>query len=117
MNRELCWVVLEKKVVPSKVVGMISSWHTGMQASIFVNGTSCEPFVVSSGLRQGCVLAPFLFNMFWNQVLLEWKKRLGNTVGVTVAYRFSNKLHNPRIKSCDGTVLVSEGLFADNMEV
>ena len=82
-----------------------------------MNGTLCEPFVVSSGLRQGCVLAPFLFNMFWNQVLLEWKKRLGNAVGVKVTYRFLNKLHNPRIRSYDGVVSVSEGLFADDMEV
>jgi len=101
VNRELCWDVLVKNGVPSKIVAMISALHTGMQASIFVNGTLCEPFVVSSGLRQGCVLAPFLFNMFWNQVLLEWKKRLGNAVGVKVTYRFSNKLHNPRIRSCD----------------
>jgi hypothetical protein len=88
-----------------------------MMATISVNGCLCEPFEVSSGLRQGCVLAPLLFNLFWNQVVQEWKKRLGDAVGIRVAYKFSTRLQNPRIKSNDGVALVSEGLFADDMEL
>ena len=50
VNRALCWSVLEKIGVPSNVVGLIAGLHTGMMATISVNGCLCESFEDSSGL-------------------------------------------------------------------
>ena len=61
--------------------------------------------------------SPLLINLFWNQVVQEWKKRLGDAVGIRVSYKFSTRLQYPRIKSNDGVAFVSEGLFADDMEL
>ena len=33
-----------------------------MQSLVFVNGKESEPFSINSGVRQGCVAAPELFN-------------------------------------------------------
>ena len=41
-----------------------SSFHDGMAAQIKLNGTLLEPISVDNGLRQGCCMAPVLFNLY-----------------------------------------------------
>jgi len=55
VNRDLCWDVLVKNGVPSKIVAMISALHTGMQASIF----GMVLFVNHSWSPLACVRAVF----------------------------------------------------------
>ena len=37
-----------------------------MQAEVLVDGQSSSQFVVHNGTRQGCVIAPTLFNLYFN---------------------------------------------------
>ena len=48
---------------------IIKSLHNGMLASVRVRGGVSESFVVSNGLRQGCTLAPMLFNLYFAAVV------------------------------------------------
>ncbi len=41
-----------------------------------VDGDLTEPFDVSNCLRQGCVLAPVLFDMFWCAMIDYWRRLL-----------------------------------------
>ena len=50
---------------------VIVSFHDGMMASVCSGGESSEAFPVSNGTKQGCVLAPVLFALFFS-VMLEY---------------------------------------------
>ena len=54
----------------------IRQFHDGMQACVQLDDGECsDKFDVGQGLRQGCVLAPLLFNMFFTAVLRVAEKR------------------------------------------
>jgi hypothetical protein len=65
VNRELMWWILKRIGVPPKLVAVIMGLHKGMRARMRVEGKVGEWFDVVLGLRQGCVIAPLLFNIFF----------------------------------------------------
>jgi hypothetical protein len=70
IDRTLLWLILAKIGVPEKMINVIRAFHDGMQAVVRLEGGALsKPFDVSGGLRQGCVLAPVMFNIFFAVVL------------------------------------------------
>ena len=65
VNRETLWVILSKLGCPTKVVNLIRKLHDGMTGQVLSCGEASEPFSISNGVKQGCVLAPVLFNLFF----------------------------------------------------
>ena len=61
--RDAMWLALKKLGVPEKTVQLIRSFHSGMEANICVEGELLEEISVENGLRQGCCMAPVLFNL------------------------------------------------------
>ena len=54
---------------PPKLQSMIESFHTDTNGTVQFNCSSSEPFEIRSGLKQGCVLAPTLFGIFFDRLL------------------------------------------------
>jgi hypothetical protein len=73
--REGMWLVLRRFGVPESLVKVIRSFHDGMQAAVKLGGELSDPFEVLQGLRQGCVMSPVLFNMYFAAMILEVGKR------------------------------------------
>ena len=77
-----------------------------------------EPFDIKSGVKQGCVLAPTLFSIFFSMVL---KHAFGtSTEGVYLHTRSDGRLFNlPRLraKTKIREVLIRDLLFADDAAV
>ena len=51
------------------MLNVICSFHEGMKAFVSAGGKNSETFSVSSGTKQGCVLAPVLFALFFSVML------------------------------------------------
>ena len=69
INREGLWCILEKTGCPPHFVAIIRSFHDGMKVTVR-EGTEHSPyFDVTSGTKQGCVLAPTLFSIFFSLML------------------------------------------------
>ena len=64
VDRDLMWRILEKCGCTKRFVQMIRSLHDGMAVRIRIGNDLSEPFEVSRGVKQGCVLAPVLFNIY-----------------------------------------------------
>ena len=67
VDRELLlWKVLARAGVPEEMIAVIRQFHDGMQAQVRMDdGELSDWFEVTRGLRQGCVLSPLLFNIFF----------------------------------------------------
>ena len=66
VDRELLWKVLARAGVPEEMIAGIRQFHDGMQAQVRMDdGELADWFEVTQGLRQGCVLSPLLFNIFF----------------------------------------------------
>lgn len=76
VNRKPLWTVLERFGCPQKFVKIIQLSHEGMTSQVFSSGDITEPFEISNGVKQGCVLAPVLFNIFFTCMLSHVVKGL-----------------------------------------
>ena len=65
VNRTLLWTVLARFGVPQIMILIIRHFHDSMRACVRLDDRVCSRwFAVEQGLRQGCVLALLLFNIF-----------------------------------------------------
>ena len=70
VDRTLLWQVLTRIGVPPQMIAVIRQFHDGMRACLRPDDGVCSDlFEVEQGLRQGCVLSPLLFNIFFAAVL------------------------------------------------
>ena len=70
VGRTLLWTELVRLGVPQNMISVIRQFHEGMRACVGLDGRVCSRwFAVEQGLRQGCVLAPLLFNIFFAAVI------------------------------------------------
>ena len=108
------WRVLEKLGVPPTMLSLIKSLHEGMTAQIRVSGNLTDSIAVCNGLRQGCTLAPTLFNLYFSAVMTSWRSQ-STSRGVPVKYRIGRKLVGDRTaKSRLDAVYITESQFADD---
>lgn len=71
VNRDTLWTVLERYGVPRKLRSLIKALYHKTDAAVRVNGELTEWFEVKTGLRQGCLLSPALFNVYIDFVVRE----------------------------------------------
>ena len=106
------WHVLQKFGIPRSIINVIHSLHVGMQAEVTVDSQVAPMFEVCNGLRQGCVIAPTLFNHYFVLVIEQWRTKCSE-IGVDVHYKCGGRLVGQRTRR-PSKVRVTELLFADD---
>nr|KAG5689440.1 hypothetical protein BaRGS_012262 [Batillaria attramentaria] len=61
VDREALWKLLRHYGVPGKIISLIQCTYQDMSCRISHAGQLSESFEVKTGVRQGCLLSPFLF--------------------------------------------------------
>ena len=84
-----------------------------MKAEVTMDGQVALEFEVRNGLRQGCVLAQMLFNLYFNSVIGQWRERCME-IGVNVLYKCGGKLVGERMRK-PFIPRVSKLQFADDL--
>ena len=110
------WKIMEKFSCPAKFIAMVRQFQDGMLARVQNDGEVSDPFPVTNGVKQGCVLASTLFSMMFSAMLTDAFQDCDN--GIPIRYRFDGKLFNLRrlqAKSNVQTEVLDEFPFADDM--
>ena len=94
VSREGLFKILDKIGCPPKLKKMIESFHTNMRGTVQFDGSTSESFPILSGVKQGCVLAPTLFGIFFSVVLNHAFRN--NEYGVYLHTRSDGRLFNIR---------------------
>ncbi|VDO91705.1 unnamed protein product [Schistosoma margrebowiei] len=67
VDRTTLWKFLRHYGVPQKIVNIIQNSYDGLNCKIVHGGQLTKSFEVKTGVRQGCLLSPFLFLL-----VIEW---------------------------------------------
>jgi hypothetical protein len=94
VSRDGLWRIMSKFGCPPEFIEMVKQFHEGMQARVQDNEDSSEPFAVTNGVKQGCVLAPTLFSLMFSAMLHDAFHE--HNTGVGLRYRTDGKLFNLR---------------------
>ena len=92
IGRDGLWKLLPKFGCPPHLTNIIHQFHKGMEGCINICGELSDQFPINNSVKQGCVLAPTLFGLFFNAVLQDAIS--GLKAGVFLQMRTDGKLLN-----------------------
>ena len=121
--RGLLWKILRKIYkIPENIVDLLKSFHDGFRTHSVVNNKYGKGYITTSGVRQGCVTGPDLWNFHMQVVLWALAKRMieqGATHGIKLEYYSDGKIRSrwekgtyPGQSGC-----VEDSTFADDAAV
>jgi len=93
VSRDLLWQVLGKFGCPPHFLSILREFHTDMSARVVQGGELSKSFGVNTGVKQGCVLASAIFNLFLVAVTLVFC-HVSAADGVRIKYRLDGSLFN-----------------------
>ena len=113
MNREALWAVLQRRyLLLDKLIKILRALHWGTKGAVRAYGKVSKEFDITTGVRQGDVLAPDLFNLFFDAaiaaILAEHPKS-----GVKMLYNLGDELVGSR-KKMRGEFHVRDQEYADD---
>ena len=79
---------------PTKFIAMVRQFHDGMLAMVQNDDEFSDPFPVTNGVKQGCVLTQTLFSMMFSAMLTAAFQDGDN--GISIRHRIDGKLFNLR---------------------
>ena len=63
--------------VSGKLLNSIKSMYVNILACFRVKGGECQSFRINSGVRKGCIMSTWLFNVCMDAVMKEVKMGMG----------------------------------------
>ena len=103
VNREASWQVLRMYDVRGKLLSGIKSIYVDCSACVRVKWVESEWFRIDSGVRQGCITSPRLFNVYMYGAMKEVKMGMGRR-----GERFLEDRRVPGLLNADDLVLCDE---------
>ena len=114
INIAALWTILVKFGCLRKFK-IIHLFHNNMTGEVLSHGATSAAFDITNGVKQGCVLAPVLFNIFFTCVLNYALKDLNQ--GLYLKYRHDGSLFDlcdQSAKTKTNQKLILETLFAED---
>ena len=69
IHHQTLWKILRHYGLPPKIVGLISVLYKNFECSVLMDSIQTDYFPVKSGVRQGCILSPILFNITLDYIM------------------------------------------------
>jgi len=90
IDRDALWKALAAKKAPPFLIRLIQDLHRFTTAWVRIDGKLSNPFHTSSGVRQGCILAPVLFCLAIDWIISQCSSVLGTDVG---RWKFTDQVY------------------------
>ena len=85
------WKILEEMGISDHLTCLLRNLHEGQEATVRTAHGKTDWFQVGKGVRQGCILSPFLFNFYAEYII--WNAGLEEAqAGIKIAGRNINNL-------------------------
>ena len=100
--------------LPDHLTGLLRNLYAGQEATVTTGHGTTDWFQIGKGVRQGCILSPYLFN-FYTEFIMRNSGREEAQAGIKIAGRNINNL-----RYADDTTLMAkseEGLKSLLMKV
>ena len=96
------WNMMREMGIPAHMIQVIRSLYIGQKARVRTESGVTESFDIGKGVRQGCILSPYLFNLYSEYIMRQ--ADLGELeIGVRIGGRKINNL-----RYADDTTLLAE---------
>jgi hypothetical protein len=116
VNRDLLWKAMREYGVSEKIVKILNSLYDNTRAKVRVNGKLSEFLSLKTGVKQGCVLSPLLFNVFLDWVIQK-VLRVEGEGGIEIRFSTQRKWLNLKDKDLTEQMRVNLLMYADDMVV
>jgi hypothetical protein len=104
IDRWALWKVLRLYKVHSKLIALLEDLHTGTTAAVRLDGRVGPAFDVKAGVRQGCVVAPMLFNIFMDHVVNRALAGMPEGCGVHIRVQGRSRQGDGGIADAPGSI-------------
>ena len=97
------WKILKDMGIPDHLTCLLKNLYVGQEATVTTEHGTTDWFQIGQGVRQGCILSPYLFNLYAEYILRN--AGLEETqAGIKIAGRNTNNL-----RYADDTTFMAEG--------
>ena len=112
VDRAAMVAILKSYGVPQQLVEIIEDLYAGTWCHVRTTDGTSQDFEVKTGVRQGCVLSPIVFNCFLNRILKEVAGTLGG--GLQVEYTTAGGLFLTYRDQTEAATLIQDVLYVDD---
>ena len=63
------WKILQEMGIPDHLTCLLRNLHAGQEATVRTGHETTGWFQIRKGVRQGCILSPFLFNLYAEYIM------------------------------------------------
>ena len=116
VNRDLLWNIMRKYGSLPTLVAILQ-FHTSMCTQVVMAVSQSSSFTVVFGVKQGCVLAPIIFNLLLVSMTLAFHRDLQSSDCIGIEYRLDGGLFNLRrlqAKIKTSSAMISALQYADD---
>ena len=102
VNQNKLWEILKEIGIPDHLTCLLRNLYAGQEATVRTDDRTMHWFQIGKGVRQGCILSPFIFNLYAKYL----KQNAGldeAQAGIKIARRNINNLRH-----ADDTTLMAE---------
>jgi len=108
VNREKMWDVLREYDVNEKMVNAIKSFYKNGKACVRIGREEGSEFEVRKGLRQGCVMSAWMFNVYMDKIVKEINREMADIGTVLGREREDERWKMRMMLFADDTVLMAD---------
>ena len=69
MDNNRLWKILKEMGIPDNLTCLLRNLYVGQEATIQTRHGKTEWFPIGTGVRQGCILLPCLFNLYAEYIM------------------------------------------------